>query len=228
MLEGLPYVAILLLLLLLVLFLILLFIFLFLLCASRLSTRQSKVDGTLAASPFLLLEFNSMPQNAPDRTSHRSGEKPMLKKNRALACPAGWLMDRRYSLSFFSGTWASSRFGRYTLNDAPRGLRAPPTRVRLVQLSEIGSNGTYSIGSASSRASGSSRERGQCLPSQGAFRRGCRAESNGQGCDRPDPPFTRLSLTWAKSKRAATCSTGRCKARRSGTTRSRPRVSSRS
>ena len=44
MLEGLPYVAILLLLLLLVLFLILLFIFL--LCASRLSTRQSKVDGT--------------------------------------------------------------------------------------------------------------------------------------------------------------------------------------
>src|SRR5271165_4994833 len=51
MLEGLPYVAILLLLLLLllVLFLILLFIFLFLLCASRLSTRQSKVDGTLVA-----------------------------------------------------------------------------------------------------------------------------------------------------------------------------------
>ena len=52
MLEGLPYVAILLLLLLLllllVLFLILLFIFLVLLCASRLSTRQSKVDGTLA------------------------------------------------------------------------------------------------------------------------------------------------------------------------------------
>src|SRR5271166_2603838 len=49
MLEGLPYVAILLLLLLLllVLFLILLFIFLFLLCASRVSTRQSKVDGTL-------------------------------------------------------------------------------------------------------------------------------------------------------------------------------------
>lgn len=132
------------------------------------------------------------------------------------------------SASFFSGTWASSRFGRYTLNDTPRGLRAPPTRVRLVQLSEIGSNGTYSIGSASSRASGSSREREQCLPLQGAFRRGCRAESNGQGCDRPDPPFTRLSLTWAKSKRAATCSTGRCKARRSGTTRRRPRVSSRS
>jgi len=49
MLEGLPYIAILLLLLLLllVLFLTLLFIFLFLLCASRLSTRQSKVDGTL-------------------------------------------------------------------------------------------------------------------------------------------------------------------------------------
>ena len=132
------------------------------------------------------------------------------------------------SASFFSGTWASSRLGRYTLNDVSRGLRAPPTRVRLVQLSEIGSNGTYSIGSASSRASGSSREREQCLPLQGAFRRGCRAESNGQGCDRPDPPFTRLSLTWAKSKRAATCSTGRCKARRSGTTRSRPRVSSRS
>src|SRR5271165_723506 len=53
MLEGLPYVAILLLLLLLllllVLFLILLFIFLFLLCASRLSTRQSKIDKPLAA-----------------------------------------------------------------------------------------------------------------------------------------------------------------------------------
>ncbi len=49
MLEGLPYVAILLLLLLLVLFLILLFIFLFLFCASRLSTRQSKVDGTVVA-----------------------------------------------------------------------------------------------------------------------------------------------------------------------------------
>jgi hypothetical protein len=52
MLEDLPYVPILLLLLLLVLFLILLFIFLFLLfllCASRLSTRQSKVDGTLVA-----------------------------------------------------------------------------------------------------------------------------------------------------------------------------------
>src|SRR5271166_2046309 len=51
MLEGLPYVAILLLLLLLllllVLFLILLFIFLFLLCASRLSTRQSKIDRPL-------------------------------------------------------------------------------------------------------------------------------------------------------------------------------------
>ena len=47
MLEGLPYIAILLLLLLLVLFLTLLFIFL--LFASRLSTRQSKVDGTLGA-----------------------------------------------------------------------------------------------------------------------------------------------------------------------------------
>src|SRR5271166_5234135 len=51
-LEGLPYVAtlLLLLLLLLVLFLILLF----LLCASRLSTRQSKVDGTLAGAAFQL------------------------------------------------------------------------------------------------------------------------------------------------------------------------------
>jgi len=44
MLEGLLYLALLLLLLLLVLFLILFFIFLFLLCASRLSTRQSKID----------------------------------------------------------------------------------------------------------------------------------------------------------------------------------------
>ena len=142
--------------------------------------------------------------------------------------PGAWGRPRGRRRGDPSGTWASSRFGRYTLNDLPRGLRAPPTRVRLVQLSEIGSNGTYSIGSASSRASGSSREREQCLPLQGAFRRGCRAESNGQGCDRPDPPFTRLSLTWAKSKRAATCSTRRCKARRSGTTRRRPRVSSRS
>jgi cell division septal protein FtsQ len=48
MLEGLPYVAILLLLLLLLLVLFLILLFIFLLCASRLSTRQSKVDGTLA------------------------------------------------------------------------------------------------------------------------------------------------------------------------------------
>jgi len=47
MLEGLPYVAILLLLLLLFLVLFLILLFIFLLCASRLSTRQSKVDGTL-------------------------------------------------------------------------------------------------------------------------------------------------------------------------------------
>ena len=59
MLEGLPYVAILLLLLLLllllVLFLILLFIFLFPLCESRLSTRQSKVDGTLASGSLAIM-----------------------------------------------------------------------------------------------------------------------------------------------------------------------------
>ena len=47
MLEGLPYVAILLLLLLLLLVLFLILLFIFLLCASRLSARQSKVDGTL-------------------------------------------------------------------------------------------------------------------------------------------------------------------------------------
>ena len=47
MLEGLPYVAILLLLLLLLLVLFLILLFILLLCASRLSTRQSKVDGTL-------------------------------------------------------------------------------------------------------------------------------------------------------------------------------------
>ena len=45
----------LLLLLLLVLFLILLFIFLFLLCESRLSTRQSKVDGTLASGSLAIM-----------------------------------------------------------------------------------------------------------------------------------------------------------------------------
>src|SRR5271166_3869188 len=50
MLEGLPYVAILLLLLLLLLLLVLFLILLFILCASRLSTRQSKVDGTLASA----------------------------------------------------------------------------------------------------------------------------------------------------------------------------------
>ena len=33
----------------------------------------------------------------------------------------------------------------------------------------------------------------------GAFHRGSRAETNGQGRDRPDPPTSRLSLTWAKS-----------------------------
>ena len=48
MLEGLPYVAILLLLLLLFLVLFLILLFIFLLCANRLSTRQTKVDGTLA------------------------------------------------------------------------------------------------------------------------------------------------------------------------------------
>ena len=52
MLEGLPYVAILLLLLLLLLVLFLILLFIFLLCASRLSTRQSKVDGTLAWIPM--------------------------------------------------------------------------------------------------------------------------------------------------------------------------------
>ena len=54
MLEGLPYVAILLLLLLLLLVLFLILLFIFLLCASRLSTRQSKIDsppGVLLA-PF--------------------------------------------------------------------------------------------------------------------------------------------------------------------------------
>ena len=50
MLEGLPYIAILLLLLLLLLVLFLTLLFIFLLCASRLSTRQSKVDGTLDMS----------------------------------------------------------------------------------------------------------------------------------------------------------------------------------
>ena len=50
MLEGLPYVAILLLLLLLLLVLFLILLFIFLLCASRLSTRQSKVDGTLVST----------------------------------------------------------------------------------------------------------------------------------------------------------------------------------
>ena len=71
MLEGLPYVAILLLLLLLllVLFLILLFIFLFLLCASRLSTRQSKVDGTLVCAPRTsrILQLAGLDVSVPER-----------------------------------------------------------------------------------------------------------------------------------------------------------------
>ena len=48
MLEGPLSLALLLLLLLLLLVLFLILLFIFLLCASRLSTRQSKVDGTLA------------------------------------------------------------------------------------------------------------------------------------------------------------------------------------
>ena len=66
MLEGLPYVAILLLLLLLVLFLILLFIFLFLLCESRLSTRQSKVDSTVVKSvECFWFTIVALPRNEP-------------------------------------------------------------------------------------------------------------------------------------------------------------------
>src|SRR5271166_6800523 len=62
-----------LLLLLLVLFLILLFIFLFLLCASRLSTRQSKVDGTLGlVSPK---RQRNVPRTAP-RSPAFSGSSP--------------------------------------------------------------------------------------------------------------------------------------------------------
>ena|SRR5208337_1763650 len=57
MLEGLLYLVFLLLLplLLLVLFLILLFIFLFLLCASRLSTRQAKIDRPPGTAASLLM-----------------------------------------------------------------------------------------------------------------------------------------------------------------------------
>ncbi len=69
MLEGLPYVAILLLLLLLllVLFLILLFIVLFLLCESRLSTRQSKVDGTVVKSvEGFWFTIVALPPTSPD------------------------------------------------------------------------------------------------------------------------------------------------------------------
>ena len=55
MLEGLPYVAILLLLLLLLLVLFLILLFIFLLCESRLSTRQSKVDGTLASGSLAIM-----------------------------------------------------------------------------------------------------------------------------------------------------------------------------
>ncbi len=53
MLEGLPYLVFLL--LLLVLFLILLFIFLFLLCASRLPTRQAKIDRPPGTAASLLM-----------------------------------------------------------------------------------------------------------------------------------------------------------------------------
>ena len=87
MLEGLPYIAILLLLLLLllVLFLTLLFIFLFLLCASRLSTRQSKVDGTLATrfgpvSPELEAEVRSiLDESVLDSVMELAAFSPDLK-----------------------------------------------------------------------------------------------------------------------------------------------------
>ena len=76
MLEGLLYLALLLLLLLLllVLFLILLFIFLFLLCASRLSTRQSKVDGTLVGNAKLsAINHRHLNQDRRDQQDHRLG-----------------------------------------------------------------------------------------------------------------------------------------------------------
>jgi len=60
MLEGLPYVAILLLLLLLLLVLFLILLFIFLLCASRLSTRQSKVDGTLVFRQSSIDRFSKL------------------------------------------------------------------------------------------------------------------------------------------------------------------------
>ena len=73
MLEGLPYVAILLLLLLLLLVLFLILLFIFLLCASRLSTRQSKVDGTLGlVSPK---RQRNVPRTAP-RSPALSGSSP--------------------------------------------------------------------------------------------------------------------------------------------------------
>src|SRR5271166_4852359 len=81
MLEGLPYVAILLLLLLLllVLFLILLFIFLFLLCASRLSTRQSKIDRLLARRPSTTIR-----RRPRRRTGRRSVQEGAVRLRREL------------------------------------------------------------------------------------------------------------------------------------------------
>ncbi len=66
-LEGLPYVAILLLLQLLLLVLFLILLFIFLLCASRLSTRQSKVDGTLPCPPPFLHRLRNFPRPITDR-----------------------------------------------------------------------------------------------------------------------------------------------------------------
>jgi len=87
MLEGLPYIAILLLLLLLLLLLVLFLtlLFIFLLCASRLSTRQSKVDGTLAFYGGLRWIVES---NVTERLSLSSPDPLSTKTTKAGIAPS--------------------------------------------------------------------------------------------------------------------------------------------
>jgi len=108
MLEGLLYRAILLLLLLLVVFAILLLLlvlflillFIFLLCASRLSTRQSRVDRLpgrkeialdfcISAIPFPIPYYLAIPQDFHDPQIKRLGSR-VSKHTPAARRPSAW------------------------------------------------------------------------------------------------------------------------------------------
>ena len=108
MLEGLPYVAILLLLLLLllVLFLILLFIFLFLLCASRLSPVNRRLTAHYWTKDFMFVTFDHHDaglvdvrpaQDIADRWEHPSMARRNARKS--------WSPMRSGSITVFNGSW---------------------------------------------------------------------------------------------------------------------------